>query len=440
VGDEYFPDLGNGGYDAQHYTLQLAWDEQSNEISGTVTMGAVATQDLETFNLDFRGFAISELRVDDEVATYRRQNRELIITPSAPLTKDQEFEVAVTYAGVPGRGAGSFYDVFAGGWRRYNGGVYVASEPSGASLWYPVNDHPLDKANYTYEIIVPDKYVVAANGLLQNVTDNPGPTTTYLWATENELASYLATVNIANFVVQTSTGPDDLPIRNYFPADEAEDLTQIFSIQPDIIDFYNQTFGPYPFEAVGAVVADTELSFALETQTLILYGRDVGLGRTGAETVIAHELAHQWFGDSVSLTRWKDIWLNEGFATYASILWKEHAHSKTAMDTEMNVYYTIVSGQTDFVPPGDPPQDDLFNTGVYLRGAWTLHALRLEVGDKIFFDILRTYYDRFKYGNAKTEDFIAVAEEVCGQDLTDFFQGWLFDKKAPPKPDMNLKP
>lgn len=440
LGDPYFPDLGNGGYDAQHYTLALSWDDQTNTISGTATIQAVATQDLTTFNLDFIGFAINELLVNGERADFDRENRELVITPADAINAGQDFETAITYSGIPGRGVRRFYDAFAIGWRRYETGVYVASEPSGASLWYPVNDHPLDKANYRFEITVPDKYVVAANGLLQSTTDNPGPTTTYIWETQNEMASYLATVNIGEFVVQSSTGLNDLPIRNYFPADEAEDLIQTFAVQPDIIAFYNDTFGPYPFEAIGAVVADTTLSFALETQTLILYGRDVGLARADAETVIAHELAHQWFGDSVSLSQWQDIWLNEGFATYASVLWEEHRRGQIALRREMNAYYTIISNQTHFVPPGDPPQDDLFNGGVYLRGAWVLHALRLEIGDAIFFDILKTYYDRFKYGNATTEDFIAVAEELSGQDLTDFFQGWLFDDKVPPKPDMKLKP
>lgn len=440
LGDPYFPDLGNGGYDAQHYTLALSWDEKTNAISGTATMRAIATQDLTAFNLDFIGFAINELLVNGEPADFDRQDRELVITPVEAISAGQTFETAISYTGIPGRGVKRFYDAFAIGWRRYDTGVYVASEPSGASLWFPVNDHPLDKANYHFEITVPDKYVVAANGLLQSTTDNPGPTTTYIWETQYEMASYLATVNIADFVAQTSTGPNDLPIRNYFPADEAEDLIQTFAVQPDIIAFYNDTFGPYPFEAVGAVVADTTLSFALETQTLILYGRDVGLGRTGAETVISHELAHQWFGNSVSLVRWQDIWLNEGFATYASVLWEEHQGGQAALRREMNAYYTIISNQTHFVPPGNPPQDDLFNGGVYLGGAWVLHALRLEVGDAIFFDILRTYYDRFKYSNATTEDFITLAEEISGQDLTDFFQGWLFDERVPPKPDMKLKP
>jgi aminopeptidase N len=218
-------------------------------------------------------------------------------------------------------------------------------------------------------------------------------------------------------------------------------LTKTFSDFPDMIAFYETVFGAYPFEAAGAVVADTQLSFALETQTLILFGKDIFVGQTDSETVIAHELAHQWFGDSVSLTQWKDIWLNEGFATYASMLWLEHQEGQKAFVQEMNGYYKIIANQgTDFVPPGAPPKDDLFNDSVYLRGAWALHALRLKVGDKVFFDIMKTYYDRFKYSNAATTDFISVASEVSGQDLQEFLNHWLMDVKVPAKPNQTFLP
>ncbi len=441
LGDSYFPQLGNGGYDAVHYTLDLNWDEATNKLDGTVTMLAKAYNDLTRFNLDFAGFTIDSVLVDGKEAAYKRDGRELQITPRATLKQDETFETAVSYSGVPGEGTSGFYDVFAEGWIRYPNGVYVASEPDGAANWYPVNDHPLDKASYTFEITVPDAYTVAANGLLQTVVDNPDPTTTYTWETHDELASYLATVNIAKFMVQKTVGQDGLPIRNYFPPDQTDKLIKTFSEFPNMIAFYETIFGKYPFEAAGAVVADTKLSFALETQTLILFGRDIAVGRTNDQTVIAHELAHQWFGDSVSLIQWKDIWLNEGFATYASMLWMEHAEGQAVMTKQMDNYYSIIAAQGKaFSAPANPPKNDLFNDGVYLRGAWALHALRLKVGDKIFFDILHTYYDHFKYGNAATGDFTNIASQISGQDLQDFFQAWLFDEKVPAKPDQTFQP
>ena len=169
------------------------------------------------------------------------------------------------------------------------------------------------------------------------------------------------------------------------------------------------------------------LGLALENQTLSLFG-----GNMVDEDVVAHELAHQWFGDSVTLSAWPDTWLNEGFATYASALWLEHTAGPEALEARMRRFY---GAARNMLPPGEAPEGNLFHDTVYVRGAWTLHALRLEVGDQAFFQILRTYYDRYQYANASTEDFIAVAEEVSGQELDAFFQSWLFDREAPPKPD-----
>lgn len=438
LGDDYYPDLGNGGYDTLHYTLDLDWDEDSNEISGTVTIEAQALQDLSAFNLDFLGFEISELLLNDEPVDFERDDRELIITPPETLLSGEDFTVAVTYSGIPGEDIPTLESerTFARGWTRHARGVFVASEPSGAAMWYPVNDHPLDKATYTFEITVPKPYVVAANGQLQDEQDN-GETRTFIWEAADEMASYLATVNIGQFIVQKDEGPDGLPIRNYVPPSLLEGFIRTHGRTPDMIAFFNDLIAPYPFEAYGVVVTDADIGFALETQTLSLFGR-----RT-SEVVVAHELAHQWFGDSVSLVSWQDIWLNEGFATYLSYLWMEEQFGREALDAQLIDIYTQISDPSfvagEFSPPGNPPPENIFNAGVYLRGAWTLHALRLRVGDEAFFDILRTYYDRFKYSNATTEDFIGVAEAVSGKDLSEFFQGWLYDEPIPDVPELGLK-
>jgi aminopeptidase N len=200
-----------------------------------------------------------------------------------------------------------------------------------------------------------------------------------------------------------------------------------------MIAYFSSRFGPYPFETYGVVVVDADLGYALETQTLSLFGRDAVTGGAGAASEIPHELAHQWFGDSVSVKSWKDIWLNEGFATYAAALWTEHTQGSAALDTYMQgMYRTVATGH--FAPPGNPPATDLFNSGVYLRGALTLHALRKTVGDEAFFRILQTYAARYKYGNAGTADFRAVAEEVSGQDLHTLFDSWLLAPTMPALP------
>lgn len=436
IGDPYFPELGNGGYDVRHYTLDLDVDMDENIISGTVTLEAVATQELSAFNLDFNGFEISELTVNDDSANFIRDGRELTIRPTARLAQGDEFTVAVTYAGEPqDRGSG-----FSGGWVRYPRGVFVASEPAGAANWYPVNDHPLDKATYTFIITVEAPWVVAANGLLQETIENNDDTITYVWESQYVMASYLATVNIAEFAVQTQEGPDGLPIRNYFPAEIAEETAEYYERTPEMIALFNELFGPYPFEAYGVVVADVSLGFALETQTISLFGR----GET-SEEIVAHELAHQWFGNQVTPATWQDIWLNEGFATYASWLWFEHLEGDGSLDDYITGLYEALADPTFVIgnpnPVGKPESNQLFNVLVYVRGALTLHALRLRIGDDaVFFDVLRTYLDRYAYANVYTADFIAVTEEVTGLELSDFFTAWLYDPQMPAIPEMGLEP
>ncbi|MAS35727.1 MAG: metallopeptidase [Anaerolineaceae bacterium] len=437
IGDPYLPNLGNGGYDAVHYTLDLDVDFDSSEIAGTVTMEALATQNLSVFNLDFLGFDITSIVVNEVEANFTRRGRELRITPPEPLLDGDAFTVAVTYGGIPGAGVEDA-DSFSRGWNWYDGGVFVASEPIGAAAWYPVNDHPRDKATYTFEITVEQPYVVAANGLLRDVIEE-GDQMTYIWQSDYDMASYLATVNIAEFVEVTEAGP--VPIRNYFPARLADDAQQVFAETSDMMAFFIDTFGPYPFDVYGVVVADTPLFFALETQTISLFGAQVVPGAvdgvipnlSNTEITVAHELAHQWFGNSISPANWGDIWLNEGFATYASALWVEHRYGAESFESMLDFFYANIA-RRDFTP-GAPLEDGLFSTGVYQQGAWTLHALRQEVGDEAFFDILRTYVERLQYSNASTDDFIALAEEVSGQELGDLFDAWLFAGGVPPIAD-----
>jgi aminopeptidase N len=436
IGDPDFPLLGNGGYDAQHYTIDLNADVNADTIAGTVTMTAVLTEDVRTFNLDFASnFDISAVTLNGAAVDWERRTHELTIKPAAPLAAGDEITVGVTYSGQPQPVKTIAFPAELG-WLDYGTGVYVASEPDGAAGWYPVNDHPLDKATYTFRITVPKPYVVAANGLLTGTVDN-GDTTTYVWEETHPMASYLVTVGIDDFTVQTDEGPDGLPIRNYFPSDIAAQGATAFAPTADMIAFFSNLIAPYPFEAYGVVVADVDLSFALETQTMTLFARSWLVWGDVVEEAAVHELAHQWFGDSVSLSRWGDVWLNEGFATYMSWLWFEHQGGQQKLDEIVAENYTMLKQMSDsskMSPPGNPPVDDLFNYSVYYWGAMTLHALRLQVGDDAFFEILRTYYDRYQYGNATTEDFIGVAEEISGQDLGDFFDSWLYGPTLPPLP------
>jgi aminopeptidase N len=426
AGDPYYPQMGNGGYDVLHYTLDLEVDMEANAIAGTATLEAQATQDLRAFNLDLHGLDVREVVVNGQAAEFSREGDELTVRPEEVLEEAEGFTAVVAYGGVPTPIEDPRMPLIDVGWIRLDSGVYVVSEPSGAMTWYPVNNHPTDKATYTFRITVEEPWVVAANGLLQEEIDQ-GTGRTYVWEADEPMASYLAAVYIAEFERQTEQGPDGVEIRNYFPAHGAEQVRKLFGRTAEMIEFYSDLFGPYPFDAYGVAVAEEGIGLAMENQTMSLFG-----GNASDTDVVAHELAHQWFGDSVTLSSWPDTWLNEGFATYASALWLEHTGGPGALEARMGWFYGAVRNMP---PPGKAPAEDLFDDTVYVRGAWTLHALRLEVGDEAFFEILRTYYERHKYGNASTDDFIAVAEEVSGQDLDAFFEGWLYDQEAPPRPD-----
>lgn len=435
IGDTYYPQLGNGGYDALHYTLDLTIDPIKNTLSGDFIMEAQATQPLKSFNLDFSGLKIDKVTVNDKKAKNRRKDGELTITPAHPLDEDDIFTVTVTYHGTPER-TPSYGTYWSAGWYHTDENeVFVSSEASASDNWYPVNDHPLDKATYTFRITVPKPYVVAANGLLQEKVEN-NDTITYVWEAAEPMASYVTAVNIAGYEIETMQGPNNILIRNYLTADLPEELQTNIDQMADMLTFFSERFGPYPFDSYGIVIVDfppTDAPAAMETQTLSQHSaNEFSL----SEYVVAHELAHQWFGDSVSLKNWQDIWLKEGAATYAGWLWLEHRESG-ALDAQIRKTYPMESFSPN--PPGNPSRTNLYTDTIYNRSAMTFHALRLLVGDEVFFQILRTYTERYKYGNAGTADFIALAEEVSGEELGEFFDGWLYAAPIPDIPEMGLK-
>jgi len=429
VGDSYFPTYGNGGYDVAGYALKLRYDPSDDRLEGTATITAKATQNLSRFNLDYRGPAVSAVTVDGAAATQKVESDELVVTPPAGLPEGATFTTVVTYAGVPQPITSP--ELGTGGWLATPKGAIALGQPESASSWFPVNDHPSDKATYALEMTVPSALAVLSNGVQGEKSDAGAGWTTWRWTESSPMASYLTTVVIGDFRVSETTHrgrPLVTGVDASLPAGGAAD--RAMARTGEIADFLETQFGPYPFDAYGGiVVADDRIGYALETQSRPVYGDT--FFRTGTnEWVVAHELAHQWFGDSVSLAAWKDIWLNEGFATYAEWLWSEHDGGlpvQTAFDRE----YASTSW-TD--PSYDPGRFAIFGNAVYKRGGLTVHALRMEVGDDAFFEILKTWTSERRDGIATTDDFIALAERVSGKPLREFLMTWLTSKTAPPRP------
>ncbi|HET6834443.1 MAG TPA: M1 family metallopeptidase [Acidimicrobiales bacterium] len=345
VGDPYFPDAGNGGYDVGHYVLALTWDPTRQHLDGVTTISAVATEALASFSLDLFGLQVTAVEVDDNPARWvRRDDHELVVTPARALPEEATFTTVVRYDGTPEPIAGPA--PIEPGFMTDGREVYVASEPNGAATFFPSNDHPTDKATYEIRVTVPEALDVAANGLLRDTISDRAGTETWVFEASDPMATYLVQVVVGNLRFEELTGPAGLSIRNAYDADLGDDVATAFGRQGEMIDFFDDRFGPYPFATYGAVVVDEDLGFALETQTLSLFGSDML-----AEPIVAHELAHQWFGDHVSLGGWRDIWLNEGFATYAQWLWAEHRGDGTVDEIALASARTTPGLD---VPPADP--------------------------------------------------------------------------------------
>ncbi|GAB1645043.1 M1 family metallopeptidase [Krasilnikovia sp. MM14-A1259] len=430
AGDPYFPTYGNGGYDVAGYDLALRFDPATGKLAGTATITATATQDLSRFNLDLAHLAASEVRVDGRPATSRAEGNELVVTPAAGIVQGRPFTVVVRYGGVPeplnNEALGK------GGWFRTDDGAFALGQPESASTWFPVNDHPSDKATFRLAMTVPDGLEVLSNGVPGRRASTAG-WTTWAWAENTPMASYLATVVIGQYRITTTTHagkPMILAVPESMPA--GSPAAKSIARTGEITDFLASQFGPYPFDANGGVVvADDRLDYALETQTRPVYG-DTFFSGSEDTGVVAHELGHQWYGDSLALHRWQDIWLNEGFATYADWLWQEHEGKRTVAQSFDGTYAKF----TDWSEPtGKPGPDGIFDPAVYERGAMTLYALRREIGDAAFAGLLKSWAAQHRDGNVTTDEFIAAAQQASGgRDLGPLFQAWLFGTTKPPRP------
>ena len=643
AGDPYFPGDGNGGYDVEHYLLDVRYDPASDMLSGVATITARATQNLSSFNLDFDDpLTASSVTVNRRPAGVAHLGDELVVTPSGGIRKNTRFVAVIAYSGVP-----QTIEDFLGtsGFIHTEDGALVVGQPHVAATWFPANDHPSDRAAFTFRVTAPAGLEVVANGRLTGQTSAAG-WATWSWEAADPMATYLAGMAIGElevrsyrsgrvqywdaidpallapvaapngtkfavsqqasnsykrltheitvptegatlsfsvtrsteepwdffFVEAHTVGMDDWttlpdlegnatqdtgfscpfwlslhPFLEHYqtpPAGEPEefvpcdpsgttgewwaatgesdgaetwtidlgnyadstvevsltyasdDVVQLagvfvddvvvstgegstgfedatlggwsvpgapagspgnendwavgtlddvppssgdialgsFDRQPEIISVLEQSFGPYPFRQSGGIVDEAEIFFALENQTRPIYAEVFFSDSFSGDNVIAHELAHQWFGDSLTVSEWQHIWLNEGFATYAEWLWSEYDGLGTVQEN-FDFFYNLVPPDDEFwqVQIGDPGPDLLFEIPVYWRGAMTLHQLRLTVGDAVFFEILRQWARTQAGDTVTTDEFIALAEQISGQDLDELFDTWLF---MPGRPDV----
>jgi aminopeptidase N len=458
AGDDYFPYSGNGGYDVQHYDLNITYTPPNpapalleGELDGVATIDLIATQDLDRFNLDLRGMEVRSMTINgkrassvappapgaevDGAAYWQVQDDEariweLTVQPRPKIKKGQRVELVIDYGGTTTRPRD--IEGFLYGWVTMRDGAMVVGEPEGSMTWYPVSDHPTDKATYSFEITVPEGKVAVANGLPSKPPETEGGWTTWYWDAPDLQASYLTTATVGDFELRptyfSSSGVPIIDAVDTKIVGAAREVTEAsLALQAEMIDFFEDAFGDYPFNSYGAIVDNDSVGYALETQTRPVYS---GRAREGT---VAHELAHQWFGNAVSPHRWQHIWLNEGWATYAEWLWAEHRGTMTAQEA-YNDWYSAEPPDSPYweFQIGDPGPLNLFVDQNYDRGAATLHALRLTVGEEEFFKAARLWLERYNDSTGTSEDFQAVYEEVSGQDLDEFFDIWLWRQEKPP--------
>jgi len=422
----YVPGHTNPGFGVDSYELDLRYRVATNRLDGRAVITATTTQAVTKISLDLSRLQVSKVKLHGARSVkFSQTANKLSITAPAMIPAGTTFVLTVDYAGSPAPRPSPWGPV---GWEELTDGVLVAAQPTGAPSWFPCNDDVADKATYDIRVAAEQAYTVVCNGVMteRRVAAGRGH---WRYLQKEPTATYLATLQIGRYE-RTETTFGEVPgVLAYPPAIRAR-VEHDFAPVTDMMTLFARLFGPYPFDAYTVVVTADDLEIPLESQALATFGANHADGHGGAERLIAHELAHQWFGNSVGLTSWKDIWLNEGFACYSEWLWSEHKGGPSA-DTLARQFRRHVVAQPADIVLGDPGPTLMFDDRIYKRGALTLHALRLRIGDDKFFTLLRAWTEQHHLGTATTDDFRALAATFSVGSLETFFDEWLFAAAVP---------
>ncbi|WP_285726357.1 M1 family metallopeptidase [Psychromicrobium xiongbiense] len=433
--DAYTPAHGSADYRVHHYDLELDCRLGSNRLAGRARIEAESQVKLKTVRLSLTDLKPGKIAVSvggkaQRIAKYAHRSDVLTITLDEALAKGTKFTLDIRYEGNPGPAMGVWGDV---GWEELEDGVLVAGQPTGASTWFPCNDHPSQKASFVLAVTTDANYRPVCNGVLVQ-RRSKSSRETWVYEQPEPMATYLATLQIGRYELQPlqAAPAPAVPLAVAVPAALAAKAQRGLSRQRDMLDAFERAFGRYPFTGYTVVVTPDELDIPLEAQSLSIIGRNHLDASWESQRLIAHELSHQWFGNSLTVGTWSDIWLHEGFACYAEWLWSEASGAPTA-EQRATAAHRMLAGKPQDLLVGAPGPELMFDDRVYKRGALALHSVRLRLGDAAFFELLRTWTARFRHGTVSTAGFLALIEELHPDvDAAVLLNPWLFQAELPP--------
>ncbi len=432
LGDSLFPTIGNGGYDARHYDLRLEYDPATDVLAGRTRIVARATQGLSEFSLDLAQLEVRSVTVGGATAAFRRVGTKLVVTPARGVRRGREFTTEVAYRGVPVPVTDP--DGSQEGWFHTPDGAFVVNEPIGAQGWFPSNNHPVDKATFAITTTVPEGLTALGNGRLVG-RSTAGGRTTWRWRQDRPMSTYLVTATLGRSDLTTTRSATGVPVHGAvdrgFTGEARTRADAAIALHGPVLDDLDDQFAAYPWSSLGAAIDDVpEVGYALESNTMIMYDSPP------SDATVAHEVAHHWFGNSVTPADWVDIWLNEGFATWVQWDWSHRrgGDARTPAARFTTAYARPAEDPFWTIPPAAVTAEQLFSSPTYVRGAMALEALRQVIGDAPFRTLLRRWELEHRYGVARTADLVALAERVAGRQLDDLFRDYLLDRDKPAPP------
>ncbi len=426
------------GVDILHYAFQVTLSDANDEILGVATVRLrVDGQQVRTLNLDLvgagddpgTGMTVRHVRRGEQAVAFTHEGDRLAIRLNDPAAASEEREYTIEYSGTPADGL--IISKNRHGDRTFFGDNF----PNRARHWLPTLDHPHDKATCEFTIIAPDHYRVIATGTRLEERELEGDLRRTHTRQDTPLSTYLMVIGVARFAVQELEPHHTIPISTWvYPQDE-QDGFHDFALAAEPMEFFTEYIGPYPWSKLANVQSTTRYG-GMENAGNIFYGERAVTGRQSLEGLIAHEIAHQWFGDSVTVEDWHHVWLSEGFATYFTHLFIEHARGREIMvrglqrDRDRVIGYAQRNPDQPIIDPRIPVEN-ILSPNVYQKAGWVLHMLRKRIGDERFRRATSEFHRRFRHDNAVTDDFLAIVEEVAGVEFDDFFRQWFYTPGVP---------